>query len=148
MAEDHSFYMSSNQETCLQTLISVGIKRKPSLVLPTVEVSNAIFGWTRIKNHKRHTISAKGCLPYGASCSMYWKTGDNWLPDSLSSLVKPSSWLQILSAEHRVVTTKDLSLSLSLLVSGALSPSLSSPSCLQLKIKGTTKYHRQKVNID
>lgn len=32
-------------------------------------------------------ISANGCLPYGASCSIYWKTGGgSWLLESQSSL--------------------------------------------------------------
>jgi len=75
-------------------------------------------------------ISAKGCLPYGASCSTYWKIGDDsWLLDSLSSLEKPWS-VQTFSTKHWVVIPMDLSFSLalltSLLVSGALSSSLSS----------------------
>lgn len=88
-------------------------------------------------------ISAKGCLPYGASCSTYWKTGDgSWLLDSQSSLDKLSSSVQMFSAKHWVLLPIDLSLSLSLslltslLVSRALSPSLSSLRHLQLLLDG------------
>lgn len=99
------------------------------------------------KNHRRHTISAKGCLPYGASYSMYWKTGDNLLPNSLSSVERPSR-VQILSSEHHVVIPKDLSLSPLLLVSGELLQSLSTSSRLELRRRGTSKDYHQMVKID
>ena len=147
MAEDHNSCMSLDQETYLKILKSVGIIDKKS---------NCHLGYIYIismdKNHRRHTISAKGCLPYGASCSTYWKIGDDsWLLDSLPSLEKPWS-VQIFSAKHWVVIPMDLSFSVglltSLLVSGALSSSLSSLNRLQLKQKVVSKDHNCIGKVD